>query len=166
VDRPRRSTASANRAKNQDQAREAAYRFLSFRVRSRQELSEKLLRKGFEPQTVERTLEQLTRLGYLDDLRFAKDWVRSRMTRKGYGRELLRQELRAKGISSELIEEAFGQEEVDEAEAARRALEKRFPELRGGATRARQIAFQYLRRRGFPSDVILSVLKEREALGS
>jgi regulatory protein len=145
-------------------AREAAYRFLARRIRSREEVARRLRDRGFRDEIVDQTLDDLARLGYLDDARFAEIWVRTRMGLKGYGRNLLRRELLEKGVSKEAIRQALSLEEVDEEEAARRVLARRFPEGRArGRTDLKgwRSAYNHLFRRGFPSDLIRKVLRER-----
>jgi len=167
ADRRQRSSVSEFDPGDGAGARKTAYRFLSFRVRSREEVARRLREKGFDSRTVEKTLEELTRLGYLDDLRFAETWLRIRMGRRGYGRHLLRHELREKGVAQEIIDQALREREADEKEAARRVLAKRFPETHDEReTRILPMAFEYLRRRGFPSDLIASVLKQRREADS
>ena len=47
------------------------------RWRSREELRTRLAKAGFEPEEVERSLEELERAGLIDDQRFAKELVLS-----------------------------------------------------------------------------------------
>jgi regulatory protein len=163
--RSRRSTGSRADPDPEDPARKAALRFLSYRIRSREEVAGKLREEGFTETIIARTLERIARLGYLDDRRFTQVWIRSRMMLKGYGRELIRHELLQKGVPKRVIEEVLTEGENDEEEAARRSLAKRFANRApvgepGRDPAVREKAYRYLYRRGFPSEVIRSVLKE------
>jgi regulatory protein len=142
-----------------------ALRFLSYRIRTREEVAGKLLEEGFSEPVIARTLERIARLGYLDDRRFAQAWVRSRMMLKGYGREVIWRELLQKGVSKGVIEEVLTDGENDEEEAARRSLAKRFTRRApakepGREPDLREKAYRYLYRRGFRSELIRSVLKK------
>ncbi|HET6370129.1 MAG TPA: regulatory protein RecX [Nitrospiria bacterium] len=148
-------------------ARETAYRFLARRVHSREEVARRLRGRGFREEIVEQTLDLLAGLGYLDDARFAEIWVRNRMGLKGYGRNLLQRELLERGVSKEVIREAIMRGEVDEEASARRVLERKFHKGREGRSAGNpdpkdwRRAYDYLLRRGFPSDLVRKVLKEQ-----
>ena len=107
------------------QAREAAFRLLSHRPRTRQELRLRLLRKGFKGDVLDDCLNTLTALGYLDDDAFARSFVMERLRLRPRGRRRLEQELRQKGVEGgkveRAIEEVFRVEEVREEELAREA---------------------------------------------
>ncbi|MBI5378793.1 MAG: RecX family transcriptional regulator, partial [Nitrospirae bacterium] len=64
-------------------ARALAYRLLARCARSVREIEERLTRKGFDPPVIARTIAHLQAAGYLDDARFARDWVAARSARYG-----------------------------------------------------------------------------------
>lgn len=143
---------------------EVALRLLSVRARSRQELKERLRRKGFPQGEVEQALDVLAKRGYLDDGKFASSWARGRLASKPVGRARLRHELRVKGVAEELImkalEEAY--EEADEFMLAARAVERKLPGLQGLPREVkRRRLFGFLKRRGFPPQVIVKAVEER-----
>ena len=150
------------RAEQVAKARERALRLLDFRARSRAEISRRLSAAGFAEDIVEETLERLERVGLVDDGQFAKAWVGHRSAGKGMGRARIKWELRQKGVSNEVVEEALsavdGETERRSAlEAARRRWAKdSSPDDR---TKRRRIA-AYLRRQGYDWSVITAVLNE------
>lgn len=154
----RKSTAFPADQETDGRARAAAYRYLASRDRSREEVARRLRRRGFPEGVIEKTVEDLTRMQYLDDVRFARNWVRIRREQKGYGRDRLRQELAAKGLEKELIEEALGNNPEAEAEAARRLLDKRLRSDGPLSPQQRQRAYRFLRQRGYPPEVVGSTL--------
>lgn len=99
--------------------RERALDLLSRRDHSKAELSQKLRKKGGEPAEVRELIEEFSRLGYLDDRRFAEHFVRYRAG-KAWGRLRYRQELAQRGVDSGIISEVLGsapelnQEALDE----------------------------------------------------
>jgi regulatory protein len=131
---------------------DAALQFLSYRPRSESETRTRLRRRGFDDASIETTLARLRELGLIDDLAFAKSWVENRELFSPRSPQLLRLELRQKGIDTALGGEiALG---VDEYSAAYRAAQKK----------ARNIPFSdyrnfcgklgsFLRRRGFSYEV-------------
>jgi regulatory protein len=141
-----------------EKAYDRALNYLSYRPRSSAEVSRYLRGKEVPPKVSEEVLQRLSAAGLLDDLAFAQYWVENRETFKPRGRRLLRQELRQKGISDELISDVL--DEVDEEESAYQAALKqasRYASLDDGLFRQKMQSF--LRRRGFDYDVIRETIK-------
>ena len=132
---------------------ESTWRLLSYRARSRQELRQRLLRKGHAAAAVDAELERLAGLGYLDDEAFAVALVQARQTGAGArGAAALRFELRRKGIAPDVAATALAG--ADELEAAHRAAAKRsrsLAQLERSDFSHRLLGF--LQRRGFGYDV-------------
>jgi regulatory protein len=141
-----------------EQAVASAVHFLSYRPRSTSEVRDNLTGKGFEPPAIDAALERLARLGYLDDLAFARYWVSNRDEFRPKGPLALRQELREKGIASALCDEALA--EVDFTDAAYRAAQSQIKRLRGADRRtAQRKLYDALLRRGFRSEAAMDVVK-------
>ena len=142
-------------------AKNTAYRYLTIRPRSRKELADKLQDKEFPDSVIDAVLEHVTRLGYLDDGKFAAQWAASRVRSRGFGRRRLEQELRIKGISRDIIKETLDTlfEEAPEAETARKEAEKKLRTLTRfePEVRRRRVA-GFLERKGFSSEIIRNVL--------
>ncbi|EGD54037.1 recombination regulator RecX [Gordonia neofelifaecis NRRL B-59395] len=130
-------------------------------------MRERLVARGFTPDEVDQTIQRLDEWKLLDDAEFASEWVRSRHAHSGRGRLALQRELRTKGIAEETASEALAQIDPDaEREVAVRLAEKKLnvsgEQLRDHEVRAkayRRLAGA-LGRRGFPPDVVGSVVKE------
>lgn len=146
-----------------DRAKETAYRLLSYRDRSAQEIVSKLEAKGYSKEIVSRTISFLKEAGYLNDARFARQWARSRTQYRRLGPIRLRQELLEKGISSAEVDAVLNQlsEERDPIQSAEEALVQRFkdPALLQ-APNVRQRAFAFLQRKGFATETILKVFRK------
>lgn len=82
-----------------------AYRLLSFRPRSVQEMRSRLLQKGWGEEQVAKVLSKLEGDGYLDDRDFALMFAQDRVKSKFLGPTGLKSELFRKGIDRELISE-------------------------------------------------------------
>jgi regulatory protein len=159
--------------------RQAALHLLAYRPRAEQELRVRLRSMGFPHATVEWCLRLLEEQRLIDDHAFASALVRSRIRLKPRGRFRLTQELRQKGVSVEVaeqaIDQAFSNEETSEralaCAAARGWLDRQGSTLIGGLAgtdrpeereRARRRLHAFLSRRGFGSDVIRDALEEAE----
>lgn len=142
-------------------ARESALRLLGYRDRTVSEIRKRLIGNDFPEDIVEEVIDQLSRIGYLDDEKFSREWVRSRTVSKPMGKARLNWELRAKGVEQPMVEEAL--ESLDDSAeyelalaAARKKVEKADPNDK--AFRNRLVSF--LRRRGFGWEAIARVLDE------
>jgi regulatory protein len=128
---------------------DAAWRLLSMRSRSRRELQLRLCRRGFEAEDVERELDRLQDLGYIDDDAFARSWVSARQSSSSpRSSRALNAELRLKGVGIEVVRAAIA--EVDDLEAALVAAQKPASRLRNlpYPEFCRRL-YAHLQRRGF-----------------
>ncbi len=149
---------------NPEKARAYAFLLLKFRLRSARELEERLKRKGFSQEQAGDTVNFLKTKEFIDDRVFAAKWAASRL-RKPVGLRRIRQELAAKGIAQELIEEVLcgAQQEYSEKEIVKQLAEQRFARNRGvDAQKARARVYAYLLRRGFAPDVVKEVLANHD----
>jgi regulatory protein len=146
-------------------ARNAAYRLLTSRPRSRAEIEAKLHDKEFNDAIIGAVLADLARLGYVNDLQFAHDWTRSRIRLRGFGRRRIGLELKNKGIGQEMIREVFAEvfSEETESETAKLVVEKRLNTMKAldRETRRRRLA-GFLERKGFSFDIIRNVLRDTD----
>ena len=143
-------------------AKAAALRFLKIRPRSIAELKEKLEVKGFSSTEIETTLLDLMASGLLDDRAFTKSWINYRLARP-FGFRRIIQELKAKGIDQEIIEQAVAevQGSYDPQDVARQLAQRRWqrlPAIDPGKKKKRVLDF--LLRRGFDADVSLKVIRK------
>lgn len=148
-------------------AKQAALRFLSYRIRSEKELQSKLKEKEFHPLTIGRVTEHLRSIGMLNDKQFAQSFVHHLLSRKPAGKTLIQRELRLKGIDPDIIQEILREhaEENNEEELAEQAARKFFGKLRSSRKKSddqiqrRRIA-NYLTRRGFGWSTINPILRK------
>ncbi|OGW51320.1 MAG: hypothetical protein A2078_13730 [Nitrospirae bacterium GWC2_57_9] len=160
----------ANAELNENQlgrARNAAYRYLSLRPRSRAEVERKLTEKEFPPAVIQTVLAGLDRLGYVNDREFAGLWARSRVRLRGFGRRRIEQELRSRGVSRDIIHETLAGLFADssEAEVARKEAQKKLKALERfePCVRRRRLA-GHLERKGFSSDIITAIIRDMHSL--
>ncbi|MFA7250010.1 MAG: regulatory protein RecX [Dehalococcoidia bacterium] len=110
------------------------------------------LAPDFQPADIERALERLHELGFLDDRAWSERYVAGQRARTR-GRTVLRGELRARGVPEEVASEAL--DTRDELEAAVEAARMRVRSLRSieDDERRRRRLYDFLRRRGFADGV-------------
>lgn len=110
-------------AGQRSESRVKAAQLASGRMLSRKELTDKLSRKGIDPDTAEETADWLESLGAVDDVAYAGVIARH-YAASGYGPGRVRQELQKRGISRELWDDALSQL-PDSADAIDRFLQKK-----------------------------------------
>ncbi len=146
-----------------------ALRFVSYRPRSRQEIREYLIKAmqrkhTTAPLILEKIMDRLVELKYIDDQAFASWWVTQRTGRKPKGPQVIRGELIKKGIDRDIIDEELSARltsGVSERELAAQAAVKRMPRLTKYPRLEQKAKLsQYLLRLGFSSDIVWGVVDE------
>ena len=122
----------------------------------RRQLGAKLLRRGYDRESVEAALDRLAEQGYLDDEKAATGFVASRLARGGIGKVRLAAELGRKGAESSAVEAALAALPDDDLPATREAASRWL--ARGGGD-LRSLG-RHLDRKGFSRRAIVTVLGE------
>lgn len=138
-------------------------RLLQSRLQSTAEMRRKLLRKEYGETVVDAVIEDLTRLGYLDDERFAKTKALSAAGHKQHGKRRAKVELMKSGVSSEVADKALADvyDATDTLAVARELARKQAPRLKKLDPQiARRRLVGMLQRRGFDYDDIKPVVDE------
>jgi regulatory protein len=142
-------------------ATDSAIRLLTSRPRSVREIQERLRRKQYGDETIERVIERLRGWGYVDDEAFARYWVENRESNRPRGRRLIEQELRMKGIERESLAQAIDEAGIDERAGALEIARAKMRSYRGEEEIvARRRLGAFLARRGYGYDVVKPVLDE------
>ena len=149
-----------NKSSDFEAAKAYAFLLLKFRLRSAQELRERLKKKKFDGAVTEKTVTFLQEKKFLDDALFTKAWVQLRLRRQ-QGLRKIKEELRIKGIDKEIVARQLEQvkENYREEEIAAKLAEERLKALQGIEPRsARRRVYAYLARRGFSPGIIADVM--------
>jgi regulatory protein len=137
----------------------AAAHFLSYRPRSETELRERLVRRGFDGDSLEAVLARLKEQGLVDDMDFAQFWRDNRRSFSPRSRWLTGLELRRKGVAEEIIGEVVSVISDDDcAYQAALGQARRVPVSDYQSFRRRLAG--YLRRRGFGYGVIKNTVEQ------
>ncbi len=135
----------------------AAMGLLARREHATAELRLKLSRR-FEPEEIESVLVELTEGRYLDDRRFAREYLRQLLNKQPQGEHLLRVKLLKRGLDSALIEESLSELELDEVALARESARLKLASLVGlSREKALRRLLGHLQRQGFPAEIAQSV---------
>lgn len=143
-----------------DRAVSAAMRALDQRMQTGKELRTRLVRKGFEPETIDIALEKLAAWGYLNDERFAELWIENRLSHRPRGKRMLEQELRQKGVDRAIVQDTVASMEIDDRAAALDLANKRLRSVQGlPADEQKKKLTGILARRGFDYSTIRATVE-------
>ncbi len=140
------------------EARKKAMDYLARREYGRQELIDKLATAGFDADVAMTVVDVLRDENLQSDQRFSESFVQSRIS-QGKGPVRIRQELKERGIRSEVIDDALEEAAADWFAMAAEIRVKKFgPDVPGEfKEKARQMRF--LQYRGFEQEHIQSAMR-------
>lgn len=144
---------------------ERALTLLEYRARSVDELRRKLIQKGAPKDEVEEALDRLVEQKLLDDADYARQFARTKITGSGASRMRVLQELRHKGVATDVAERALQnlveEEGIDASTSIQRVAGKKWAALAklDLFTRRRRL-YSFLARRGFSPDEIRATLSQ------
>jgi regulatory protein len=145
-----------------EKAREICLRQLSFRPRTRAELATALRKREVDDDVATAVLERYAEVGLIDDAAFAKAWVSSRHHGRGLARRALANELRQKGVESEVVSEALDDLDGETEIATARTLVDR--KLRSMGNTPPDAVFRrlvaMLARKGYPPGIVIGAVKD------
>lgn len=144
--------------------RNISYRYLSIRNRSEKEMKDYLLKRNASPEIIDQVITLLKEQKFLNDVAFARSWIRSRALLKPKGRSVLKMELKQKGVAAEIIETVLtesSEDTPDELTQAKQLIAKRMGKFSG---RPRQEIYNkvgsFLARRGFSWEIAKKAIDE------
>lgn len=143
-------------------ARQICLHQLEFAPRTRAELAAVLAKKGVPADAAQAVLGRFADVGLIDDALFSEMWVTSRHRGRGLSGRALQQELRRKGVDDGTAREAVqALDPEQEAETARRLVQRKLPSTRGLTTdaRVRRLAGM-LARKGYGAGLAFRIVKE------
>lgn len=148
--------------RNLNRAREYALRLLEYRERSEQEIKERMARKNYNERLIKSTIKSLKNHNLVNDRRFARMWAESCL-RRSYGRWKVQSDLDKKGINEEIVEEVLRESysKVDEVQIALALIQKKWPFLKEEKNTLLRRVSDFLKRRGFPFEVIAEVIRQQ-----
>jgi regulatory protein len=94
------------------QCLDIAYRYLSYRPRSEGEMKQRLRKRGFDTEVIERTIGRLKEQDIIDDYAFAKFWKDAQLSHKPKSKRLIIKELVDKNVGEDIIKQVT--EEIDD----------------------------------------------------
>ena len=133
--------------------KERAMNLLARREHSVKELTTKLVKAEFEFDEVNTLIELLIKSNLQSDQRFTESYLRHR-SQRGFGSQRIRQELKERGVDTELISTTLEQADIDWFSLATVVRCKRFGEQCPDDFKDRAKQQRFLQYRGFTHEQI------------
>jgi len=147
------------------QAKNIAINYLSYRPRSSKEIIDHLTKKGYSRACAEDVTCQLQSVRMVNDLEFARAFVRDRLKRKPTGQALLRMQLRAKGIPSSMVDTVLTElispqsQQASALQAAKRKIQlTQYSKRNPDEEKRKKHLLEFLLRRGFSYEIALKAI--------
>src|SRR5690606_24367962 len=143
-------------------ARAIVLRQLTTSPKSREQLRKKLRERNCPDDVAEVGLDRITRVGLVNDEKYAEAYVRSKQVSRGLSKRALAHELRTKGVDRDTAEAVLAEvRPIDEEQRARALVDARLPRLHDLDRNVviRRLAGM-LARKGYPSGLSLRVIRE------
>nr|WP_114499224.1 RecX family transcriptional regulator [Fontibacillus phaseoli] len=148
-------------ADERQQAYADALHYLGRKPRTAFEITMRLGEKGWSEEAAADVVLRLTAEGLVDDAAYAQEWAGQRVRGRGKGKLWVRHELRQKGVSKPLIEEALQTvSEDDEFESAMEFASKKWRSTSGEPADRKRKTGAFLMRRGFSGSLVSRVIRE------
>ncbi|MEE8836780.1 MAG: regulatory protein RecX [Eubacteriales bacterium] len=144
--------AEPEQTKENRRAEARAMKLLLNRMMTEKEMRERLLQEGFEPDPVEAAIQYCSSFGYLSDARYAENYLIS-MRRKKSG-QMIRRELEERGVSEDLIEQAFEENPYEESDVVDALIRKKAGSPHRMDEKELRRTFAFAARKGFASSEI------------
>ena len=119
--------------------------------------------KRYDDATIEEVISRLKSAGEIDDAKFARFWVESRMRMNPVGDAVLKQELKAKGVGQPIIDSVLEEKKnnYDEYEIASGMARERFARFaKLDRRKAMKRLYDFLLRRGFSFDTVERIVAD------
>ncbi len=136
-----------------DKIKITVYRFLTQREYSSLKIEQKLIDHGFQETDIKPVLKELSLEGILNDRRFAENYIRYRQS-QGFGPLRIHEELKAKGLSKEMIEDHLNITDNAWLAEVNKVWQKRFRGKPPSSLKERGKQFRFLQYRGFTQEQI------------
>ena len=133
---------------------------ISRRLRSEQEIRQYGIKKNWTHTNIERVISRLYQKRYLDDAKFAEVYLQSRLKAGKYSLKRIRLDLKRKGLSDQIINNALEQADVSQSEkdTLKRLVEKKYYHYNNEPK-----LINYLARAGFSYDAIKAAISDFRA---
>jgi regulatory protein len=139
-------------------AKSKATRYVSFTLRCEGQIRNKLKLEGYDIEVIDRVIEDLKSLGYINDKMYVQKYLYDRIKLKPKSKKLLRYELQKKGVSLEDIDEVLSSWKMNEQDVVEGLIKKKFGKYDLSNPKIIKRVYSFLGHRGFSTEIINDAL--------
>lgn len=133
-------------------AQDTAVRYIGYKMRTEREVRQKL--SEYPAEITDRVIAFLEKYGYIDDKAYCGKYIKETVGLRPKGKFLIKQELKARGLPEDTIDEALNEADIDEQSDAEELLMKRYEDFAGMDQKELSRVYGYLGRKGYSYGVI------------
>lgn len=139
-----------------------ALHYLSFRMRSSQEMYQYLMKKELDQEQIDVIIDRLINEKWLDDRMFAEAFVRTKVQTTSKGPQLIKKELLEKGVAASIAEASLVHYPFDKqlAKAKKLIIKKQAQSNKLSFKQQKNKMVQRLLQKGFTQDIIQEALEQ------
>ncbi len=141
-------------------AKSVAVRLLSRREHSAFEIRDKLLKRDFDSEEIDRVIIELQQGGWLSDERFAEAYIRMRQL-KGFGPVRIAMELNERGVKEHIVDDYLHADDDSWRQTLEQQYRKKYKDKPIDDYNDKAKRIRFLQYRGFALDVIYQVVKDK-----
>ncbi len=143
-----------------DAAKCSAVKYLSLKLRTSNEINQKLSELGYEEEIIDKVIKKLVEIDYINDYQYAIKYITEKTKLQPKSIKMLSMELSYKGISDDIINKALEKIDLDEDNIAYKLLIKKFSKLTSFDEKNLQKMRSFLANRGFSYRQISRAISE------
>ncbi|MFA6308149.1 MAG: regulatory protein RecX [Clostridia bacterium] len=150
---------------NVNSAKFCAINFLSYKIRSEKEIVDKLIKKGFDDDTIESAIAELKSMGYINDKIYSRKYIYDKNKLRPLSKKMLKYNLVNKGISKLLADKVIEECALDDKAVAFILMKKKFGKNDLTDEKIIKKVFSFLSRKGLNYEDIknaFETLKEEQ----
>ncbi len=145
---------------NYREAKSKAIRYLSMKMRTEKEVRDKLGEEGYDDDCIQKAVNELKAIGYINNQLYAQKYVYDRSKLKPISKKLMKKELTYRGISTEIADEVLNDWKVEDSAVAESLLKRKFGKYDLADKKVLKKAMMFLMHRGFSGDTIREALRD------
>ena len=151
---------------NFTKAKKQAIKYILYKARTSFEVVKKLEILGYDEDIIEKVVQELKSLSYIDDELYVEKYIKDAINLKKYGNHRIKIELQRKGIKDDIINKKLEELNIDEKEQLRFMIEKRINRYQSIELKTLNKLRSYFIRRGYNlsdiNNLLQEILDERE----
>lgn len=145
---------------NTKKAKAYALRYLTGKLRSENEIRQKLKQYGFDGETRDIVIEHLKGLGYINDRLYVQKFLYDRNKLKPKAKKMLKYELLKKQIDEDIIDEILCEWKLDDATTAENLVNRKFGKYDLNDEKIKKRVFYFLKNRGYSYEIFKHVIEK------